>query len=335
MSEPLLQPTDQGLTWENRLALWLPRPLFFGALLAAVCISAMYLCFQWVFELGVELPALGVAVFIVFSLMAPRNFTVPPSRVAGMSISDRRELEVQALQVARSAIRVSRFAGAAGVAAFVVLWEALQIVQGADLLTTWLRLHSGSATTALFLMLGWIIGRFGYFAFAGSYRRSLGPQRSNIDLLNLEDIYAFGRSGLRDTLALYIVVAIGALLIVPELGTGLWVVLPMFAFNLGVGLLILLSPAREVRGLIRNLKREELARLGPLLHRVREDALTNQGSTHGRLADLLAYKAQIESTREWPFDSSTLLRFGLYLFIPVISMVGGALMERAIDILLD
>ena len=53
------------------------------------------------------------------------------------------------------------------------------------------------------------------------------------------------------------------------------------------------------------------------------------------MTDLLAYKTQVESTREWPFDSSTFLRFGLYLLIPVASMVGGALVERVVDVVLD
>ena len=79
----------------------------------------------------------------------------------------------------------------------------------------------------------------------------------------------------------------------------------------------------------------ELARLEPLLRQARDDALTGDASTQGRLADLLAYKTKVESTPEWPFDSSTLLRFGLYMLIPLASMIGGALVERAVNIVLD
>ncbi len=187
---------------------------------------------------------------------------------------------------------------------------------------------------ALMLLLGWFAGRFLYFAFSGLYVTP-GPQRSDIDLLNLENIYAFGRSGLRGTLVWFIILAIAGLLILPELGSGLWVILPLFAIGLGIGLLGLLGPAREVRTLIRAVKREELARLEPLLQQARNETLTGDASTQGRLTDLLAYKTQVESTPEWPFDSSTLLRFGLYLFIPVASMVGGALVERLVDMVLD
>ncbi len=95
-------------------------------------------------------------------------------------------------------------------------------------------------------------------------------------------------------------------------------------------------PAQEVRSLIRGgVKREELARLKPLLRQAREDTLTSDVSTQGRLTDLLTYQDRVESTPEWPFDSSTLLRFGIYLLIPVGSMVGGALVERIVDMVLD
>ncbi len=87
--------------------------------------------------------------------------------------------------------------------------------------------------------------------------------------------------------------------------------------------------------MIRAVKREELGQLKPRVRQARDDALTGDISTQGRLADLVTYKTQVESTREWSFDSSTLLRFGLYLLIPVASMVGGALVERVVDTLLD
>ena len=87
--------------------------------------------------------------------------------------------------------------------------------------------------------------------------------------------------------------------------------------------------------MIQAVKREELERLEPLLRQARDDALTGDASTQGRLADLLAYRTQVEATPEWPFDSSTLVRFGLYLLIPLAAMVGGALVERVVDMVLD
>ena len=43
----------------------------------------------------------------------------------------------------------------------------------------------------------------------------------------------------------------------------------------------------------------------------------------------------VEALREWPFDNSTIGRFALYLLIPVGSWIGGALVERVIDVLLS
>jgi len=327
VGEPVTEEGNTGLPWEHRLALWLPRPLLFGAFLIAVCFSAAYLSFQWFFDLRVERVAFGIGLFFVIALIAPAYFFGPFDR-------QHHEREIRAFYIPSNIIRVSRFAGAAGVLAFVVLWELILVLLGHTLVSPWIRLHDGSAITPLFLLLGWISGRGAYFLRAGIWQKP-GPQRSDIDLLNLEDLYAYGRSGLRGALVWYIILAIAYPLILPGLGSALWVVLSVLPIHLWFGLMFLLTPAREVRSLIRDVKREELARLEPLLRQARDDALTGDASTQGRLTDLLAYKTQVESTPEWPFDSSTLLRFGLYLLIPVASMVGGALVERVVDMVLD
>lgn len=40
---------------------------------------------------------------------------------------------------------------------------------------------------------------------------------------------------------------------------------------------------------------------------------------------------KVEAVREWPFDAPAVLRFVLYLLIPVAGWIGGALMERLLD----
>ena len=54
-----------------------------------------------------------------------------------------------------------------------------------------------------------------------------------------------------------------------------------------------------------------------------------------RLGGLLSYRGHVESISEWPFDTALLLRFALYLLIPLGSWLGGALVERSLDSLLD
>jgi hypothetical protein len=327
-SELLVTNEDNmGLIWEHRLALRLPRPLLFGAFLFAVCFSAAYIGFQWFFGFVIESSAFGMEVFLIVALIAPAYFFGPYEQ-------EQYKTEAPTFYMAGNHIRASRVAGAAGILAFIGLWELIQVSQGREFLSLWSRLHAGTAITAMFLLLGWLVGRNGYFLYAGVWDRP-GQQMSDIDLLNLDHIYVIGRSGLEGALVWFIVVAIAGFLILPDVGSALWLVLSIFAINVGIGLMFLLAPARKVRSLIRDVKREELARLKPFLRQARSDTLNNDASSQGRLSDLLAYKTQIESTPEWPFDSSTLLRFALYLLIPIGSMIGGALVERVIDLVLD
>jgi len=107
----------------------------------------------------------------------------------------------------------------------------IQVSQGENSINTWIRLDGGSAVSAMFLLLGWITGRSGYFLSAGIWNRP-GPQKSDIDLLNLESIYIIGRSGLEGALVWFIVTAIAGFLILPDMGSALWVVLLLFAINI-------------------------------------------------------------------------------------------------------
>jgi hypothetical protein len=55
---------------------------------------------------------------------------------------------------------------------------------------------------------------------------------------------------------------------------------------------------------------------------------------HHSIAEIIAYRSMIENIRNWPFDNPTIIRFALYLFIPLGSWLGGALVERGLDLLL-
>ena len=318
---------DTELTWEHRFARWLPRPLYIGAFLVAIFLSAAYLGFQWLFDFRVESSAFGIELFLVVVLIAPAYFFDRQDQQPG-------ETENQSFFVSRDAVRTSRFAGASGFLVSVGLWELIQVAQGKDFLSNWTSLHGGTSITAIFLLLGWLAGRSSYFLSIGIWDKPT-PERDSIDLLNLENFYVIGRSGLAGALVWFIMFAIAGLLIVPTVGSGLWLVISIFVINLGGGLTFLLAPARKIRSLIGEAKQEELMQLEPLLRQARDDALAGKASSQGRLGDLLAYKTRIEATPEWPFDSSTLFRFGLYLFIPVGLMIGGALVERIVDFMLD
>jgi hypothetical protein len=219
-----------------------------------------------------------------------------------------------------------------GVLVAFTINEVAAVLEGAGPIEIYTRIHSGTAILPLTLFLGWTVGRSIYFSHVSDNKISL-PDSSAIDLLHLDNLYAVGRTGLTRALVRLVSVGIVGLM---GLSTvfGLWLAVPVFVIGLATGLVTLLRPARSVRNLIREVKRKELVRLEPLLRQARDDTLKSEVSTQGRLTDLLAYQSRIESTTEWPFNSSTIIRFGLYLFIPVVSMIGGALVERIVDGLL-
>ena len=333
----MTEEENTGLTWERRLALWLPRPLLFGAFLLAACLSVVYLIFQWYFEFPVDHIAILLTLYTAFMLMSVRWGTLAESlgrQRYGLAvpISDPLEVEIRALHLSHDKILRSRRYGALGVLISAGVVEVIHISSGpsVDPTAPWIQLHPGSATIALVLLLGWFIGRLPV------YSPWPLPQQAEVDLLDLEDIYAIGRSGLHGALYIFVLLSLGSLFYLdPSLGTGPWGFLYVFSIGVVLALRSLLRPALRVRRLIRTVKREELGQLKERVRQARDDALTGDASRQGRLTDLVTYKTQVESTREWSFDSSTLLRFGLYLLIPVGSMVGGALVERIVDLALD
>ena len=53
------------------------------------------------------------------------------------------------------------------------------------------------------------------------------------------------------------------------------------------------------------------------------------------LGNLVAYQALVRSVREWPFDLRTVSRSALLIVLGVGSWLGGAIVERLLDVLLD
>jgi len=334
----MAEGTSTGLAWERRLALWLPgSPLFGGFLVAAILLIA-YLAFQSIFALPTYRLAILLILFIAYVLMSSRYGALPLASDGrhgngpGPSVSGRNEMEVRALQSPIIMIRRSRLAGAAGVLIFFTINGLAAYMEGAGPVDWLGRFHAGTVLIPLTMLMGWLAGRSIYLALASTHESTL-PDRSDVDLLSLDSLYSLGRAGLRGSLLSLFGISIGGLLFL-DTALGLWGTIPTFLAGLGLGLLVLLRPAREVRNLIRIVKRDELVRLEPLLKQARDGAITGEGSTQGQLTDLMSYQARIKSTKEWPFDLPTLVRFGLYLLIPVVSMVGGALVERVVDFVL-
>jgi hypothetical protein len=334
----MAEGTTTGLTWERRLALWLPGSPLLGAFLVAAILIIAFLVFQSIFALATYRLAILLILFIAYVVISPRYAASSrtshgrPIGGPGPSVSGRTDMEISALLSPLALIQRSRLAGAAGVLVFFTITGLGAYMEGAGV-DDWLgRFHAGTVLIPLTMLMGWLAGRGIYFSLASTHESPL-LDRSDVDLLSLDSLYSLGRTGLRGSLLVLFGISIGGLLFL-DTAIGLWGTIPTFLTGLGLGLLVLLRPAREVRNLIRIVKRDELVRLGPLLKQARDGAITGEGSTQGQLTDLMSYQARIESTKEWPFDVPTLVRFGLYLLIPVVSMVGGALVERVVDFVL-
>ncbi len=158
-----------------------------------------------------------------------------------------------------------------------------------------------------------------------------------IDLMDLSSLTPFARQSLRSIVVWIIGSSIGALLMAigGALGASALIVLTIVL----VGTIAVFYPIRGLHHRIREAKRVELNLVNEKVRRERGRILETDGpdaeAASGKLPGLLAYKQFVESVSEWPVDTSTLFRFALYLGLPIGSWLGGALVERLVDVVLD
>jgi hypothetical protein len=107
----------------------------------------------------------------------------------------------------------------------------------------------------------------------------------------------------------------------------------IIAFVLIQNAAVLLIPMRGVHERLREAKRAETTRVNAAL---RGEAGALRGSSlaqreHLSPADLLAWRAFVESVPEWPIDVSTLGRSFVYVGIPLLGWVGAALVQHVLE----
>ena len=184
----------------------------------------------------------------------------------------------------------------------------------------------------------WNVGAFlhGIVAASRDFSRLAAALRP-LDLLDLRALRPFSRQGLRSALLcvlLFSILALPGLRDPGFLAAGLVTLLVVAA----VSVTALVLPVRGAHARIRRAKSDELDRVNAAIRgapgALAGSAIESRAANAG-LADLLAYRAAIETVREWPFDAPTVLRFALYLAIPLGSWLGGALVERGLEALLD
>lgn len=339
------------ISWESRLIGAIPLPpIAAGALVAAMLVAGATIWF-WlngapVFAAGEALgvtsafrTAAVVSILIGYTMAAGRYLNVSISR----DLIEAGRLLPEALDpqnalwlhgVTRSVNRRGRVAGAVGFLCVVVVMhmprDASTAGSGAafDPAAIW----TGVATPVLFFLLA----RAASLTAFGAGERAQEGMRippGEIDLLDLRVHLVEGRVGLRLALVWIVGSTISSLLIFdPDIMLPL---MPVVSLGLGVALLALILPTRRLHHRIRAAKKQELERVTTRVRAARDAMMRGEEAASGRLADLLAYAHHLEDVREWPFDNRTLSRFVLYMLIPIGSWLGGALVERVVERVLD
>jgi hypothetical protein len=174
--------------------------------------------------------------------------------------------------------------------------------------------------------LAWLV----YAITAVSLRMSrIAHQLSRIDLHDLTPLAPFAQQGLTNALLLVGVLSVASLMMLESGFVTLMMVIG--SSTLVVAVLALLAPVFGVQTRVREAKQRELAWINSQIAYLRAafaDAQADRKS--GDLADMVAYRALIESVPDWPFTGSTYLRLLIYALIPLASWGAGIVAEEVI-----
>lgn len=229
----------------------------------------------------------------------------------------------------KGALRLAGLSGLAiggGIQIFTDWGDTIQIL-GLSFETYWHRLMLGT--------IAWFAGRGIYATILESRRMSrVGRELVTVDLLDPSRVAALPRWGLHSALLVIGALSLCALLFydfeaAPQL---LFTLAATVLGTLALAGFSLLLPVQGLRDNLRRAKRRELAWCHDEIQRTRQGGARRSELS---LSDLVAYRGLVESVREWPLDVPTVSRFVLYLVIPPASWLGGALVERLIDSLVE
>ena len=234
------------------------------------------------------------------------------------------KFELLARSITRQTVR--SMVGAALVGAAVALAVAYYLTSAgiidSELPMSWLVYPQAVLQWVVAISTIWI------FISIGLVFRRIGTNLLRVDLFDLEVLAPFQRVGLRTALIIFGLFSIRILALRPD-NVGYLVVTS--GIMLGLGTLAVLLPLRGAHVGIRAAKQSELTAIGEAIRR--EPTRSGEGSVRvsRQLLDLLEYRERVQSVREWLFGAPALLRFLLYLGIPVLGWIGGALVERLFD----
>jgi hypothetical protein len=160
-----------------------------------------------------------------------------------------------------------------------------------------------------------------------------------IDPLDLEPMAPYVRTGLRTALLWLVGIGLGSLLLAFQPGQSALIVLGVvIVVPTAIASVVFALPVLTAHRRIRAAKAEELVRVRRAIEGDRTalaESRLHEQADELSVADLVAYRGLVEEAPEWPFGRTSILRFFLYLGIPLGSWTGGALVERLLGSVLE
>jgi hypothetical protein len=154
-------------------------------------------------------------------------------------------------------------------------------------------------------------------------------RRARVSVGDIAPLAPFARVGLRTALLWFLGTSLASLLLVDTDS-------PMLVLSILVGTTIfagasLIAPSRGVHERMRDAKRQELAWLRGEIGRAARALRAGDVAGAAQLPALVAWETRVADAPVWPFDGGTVVRFGLFLLMPLGSWLGGAFAERALN----
>ena len=182
-------------------------------------------------------------------------------------------------------------------------------------------------------LLAGLIARFvatEVVASVGHYR--VGRDLVKVNLLDLRILAPFGRKGQRSVFLWIILSSIFSLFwLGPAPGHSN---LPSFVGFLSVAGMSFFLAVYGIHRAVHAVRQSELNSLNEQIsHAIASESVATMEDA--RLANLIAYRGLIDGVSEWPFNLSTLLRTALIVALGVGSWLGGALVERLLNVVLQ
>jgi len=245
------------------------------------------------------------------------------------------EVRREALSVPARSLRVGTALGLA-VASFdlLVIFNYMDVESVNSMTRVWVVTREVLYNVFGFRVLTWAI-------LVALRLSRLARERVHVRLVDLGSLQPFTQNGVR--LALFWLLLWATW--VPAMFSGALEGNALLAISVMVGVGIALSavaiaiPTRGARRCVRERKAAELADVRETIERDRGAALDpnhpDRAAAAARLPGLLAYEVRVAAVPESLLDARSLRRVGLYLLIPLASWLGGAMIERLVDAVLD